>query len=63
MGWYIKIVQNGTVMAEYDFHEGLSRVISQLTAAVMNTSLYSPTHPQELQYIDKANTALAEILQ
>jgi HD-GYP domain-containing protein (c-di-GMP phosphodiesterase class II) len=50
-------------MAEYDFHEGLSRVISQLTAAVMNTSLYSPTHPQVAQYIDKANTVLTEILQ
>ena len=50
-------------MAEYDFHEGLSRVISQLTAAVTNTSLYSPTHPQVAQYIDKANIVLAEILQ
>jgi HD-GYP domain-containing protein (c-di-GMP phosphodiesterase class II) len=49
-------------MAEYDFHEGLSRVVSQLTAAVMNTSLYSPTHPQVAQYIDKANIVLAEIL-
>ncbi len=51
------------MMAEYDFHEGLSRVVSQLTAAVMNTSLYSPTHPQVAQYIDKANIVLAEILQ
>ncbi len=50
-------------MAQYDYHEGLTRVISQLTAAVMNTSLYSPTHPQVAQYIDKANTVLAEILQ
>ncbi|MDA8422248.1 MAG: HD domain-containing protein [Nitrospiraceae bacterium] len=50
-------------MAEYDFHEGLSRVVSQLTAAVMNTSLYSPTHPQVAQYIDKANIVLTEILQ
>ena len=50
-------------MAEYDFQEGLSRVVSQLTAAVMNTSLYSPTHPQVAQYIDKANIVLAEILQ
>jgi HD-GYP domain-containing protein (c-di-GMP phosphodiesterase class II) len=51
-----------TGMADYDFHEGLSRVISQLTAAVMNTSLYSPSHPQVAQYIDKANSVLAEIL-
>ncbi len=50
-------------MAEYDFYDGLSRVISQLTAAVMNTSLYSQTHPQVSQYIDKANTVLTEILQ
>lgn len=50
-------------MTEYDFHEGLSRVISQLTAAVMNTGLYSPTHPHVAQYIDKANAVLAEILQ
>jgi HD-GYP domain-containing protein (c-di-GMP phosphodiesterase class II) len=50
-------------MEQHDFHEGLSRVISQLTAAVTNTSLYSPTHPQVQQYIDKANTVLAEMLQ
>jgi len=50
-------------MADYDIHEGLSRVISQLTAAVVNTSLYSPTHPQVAQYADKAHIVLAEILQ
>lgn len=50
-------------MAEYDIHEGLSRVISQLTAAVTNTSLYSPTHPQVAQYVEKAHAVLAEILQ
>ena len=49
-------------MAEYDFHEGLSRVISQLTAAVTNTSLYSPTHPQVAQSLEKAHAALTEIL-
>jgi HD-GYP domain-containing protein (c-di-GMP phosphodiesterase class II) len=50
-------------MAEYDIHEGLSRVIAQLTAAVTNTSLYSPTHPQVAQYVEKAYAVLAEILQ
>ena len=50
-------------MAEYDIHEGLSRVIAQLTAAVTNTSLYSPTHPQVAQYVEKAHAVLAEILQ
>jgi HD-GYP domain-containing protein (c-di-GMP phosphodiesterase class II) len=50
-------------MAEYDIHEGLSRVIAQLTAAVTNTSLYSPAHPQVAQYVEKAHAVLAEILQ
>ena len=50
-------------MADYDIHEGLSRAISQLTAAVTNTSLYSPIHPQVAQYVEKAHAVLAEILQ
>jgi len=50
-------------MAAGDMHEGLSRVISQLTAAVTNTSLYSPNHPQVAQYVEKAHTVLAEMLQ
>jgi HD-GYP domain-containing protein (c-di-GMP phosphodiesterase class II) len=50
-------------MAEYDFHEGLSRVIAQLTAAITNTSLYSPTHPQVAQYVEKAHAVLADMLQ
>ncbi len=50
-------------MAEYDFHEGLSRVISQLTAAITNTSLYSPTHPRVAQYVEKAHAVLADMLQ
>jgi HD-GYP domain-containing protein (c-di-GMP phosphodiesterase class II) len=50
-------------MADYDIHEGLSRVISQLTAAVVNTGLYSQTHPQVAQYVEKAYVVLAEILQ
>jgi HD-GYP domain-containing protein (c-di-GMP phosphodiesterase class II) len=53
----------GTGMAEYDFHEGLSRVLSQLTAAVTNTSLYSSSHPQVGQYVEKAYTVLADMLQ
>jgi HD-GYP domain-containing protein (c-di-GMP phosphodiesterase class II) len=48
---------------DYDIHEGLSRVISQLTAAVVNTGLYSQTHPQVAQYVEKAYVVLAEILQ
>ncbi len=49
-------------MAEFDFHEGLSRVIAQLTAAVTNTSLYSATHPQVAAYIEKAYGVLADLL-
>ncbi len=49
-------------MADYDIHEELSRVISQLTAAVLNTGLYSATHPQVALYVDKAYVALSEIL-
>ncbi len=49
-------------MTEPDFHEGLSRVIAQLVAAVMNTSLYSPSHPQVMQYTDKAYGVLTELL-
>jgi len=49
-------------MAEYDFHEGLSRVISQLTAAITNMSLYSPSHPRVAQYVEKAHAVLADML-
>ena len=49
-------------MAEQDIQEGLSRVISQVTAAVTNTSLYSLDHPQVGQYIEKAYNALTEML-
>ncbi len=49
-------------MAEFDFNEGLSRVIAQLTAAVTNTSLYSATHPQVAAYIEKAYGVLADLL-
>jgi len=50
-------------MAEYDVHNELSRVIAQLTAAVTNTTLYSPTHPQVAQYVDKAYGLLQGLLQ
>jgi HD-GYP domain-containing protein (c-di-GMP phosphodiesterase class II) len=50
-------------MADYDFNEGLARVIAQLTAAITNTSLYAPTHPQVAQYVEKAHTVLTDMLQ
>jgi HD-GYP domain-containing protein (c-di-GMP phosphodiesterase class II) len=49
-------------LAEDDIHDGLSRVISLLTAAVTNTGLYSATHPQVAQYVDKAYTGLVDML-
>ncbi len=49
-------------MVDTDIHEGLSRIISLLTAAVTNTGLYSSAHPQVAQYIDKAYTALSNLL-
>lgn len=50
-------------MAERDIHHDLSHVIAQFTAAVTNTSLYSPTHPQVIQYVDKAYAVLKDLLQ
>ncbi len=50
-------------MADDDIHGQLSRVISLLTAAVLNTGLYSATHPQVAMYVEKAYVALSEILQ
>jgi HD-GYP domain-containing protein (c-di-GMP phosphodiesterase class II) len=49
-------------VAEDDIHEGLSRVISLLTAAVTNTGLYSPTHPQVAMYVEKAYAGLVDML-
>jgi len=50
-------------MAEQDFHEELGQVLAQLNAAVTNTSLYSPNHPQVAQYIEKAFILLQNLLQ
>jgi HD-GYP domain-containing protein (c-di-GMP phosphodiesterase class II) len=50
-------------MAEHDFHEDLGQVLAQLNAAVTNTSLYSPKHPQVAQYIEKAFILLQNLLQ
>lgn len=49
-------------MAEHDFHGELGQALAQLNAAVTNTSLYSPTHPQVAQYIEKAYTLLQNLL-
>jgi HD-GYP domain-containing protein (c-di-GMP phosphodiesterase class II) len=50
-------------MAERDAHAALTVVVAQLTAAVTNTTLYSPTHPQVAQYVDKAYGLLDTLLQ
>lgn len=50
-------------MEEVDVHEGLARVLAQVTAAVSNMGLYSPTHPQVAQYLDKAYDVLVNLLQ
>lgn len=49
-------------MADKDIHAELAQVVAQLTAAVTNTGLYSFSHPQVGQYIDKAHGVLNSVL-
>ena len=41
----------------------LSQVVSQLTAAITNVSLYPPTHPRVAPYIDRTHASLTEMLE
>jgi len=50
-------------MAEPVVHEELIKVVAQLTAAVTNIGLYSASHPQVGQYVDKTHAVLAGLLQ
>jgi hypothetical protein len=50
-------------MAEIDIHEEIAKIVAQLTAAVTNIGLYSSSHPQVGQYIDKTHAALMGLLQ
>jgi HD-GYP domain-containing protein (c-di-GMP phosphodiesterase class II) len=50
-------------MAEIEVHDELAKVVAQLTAAVTNIGLYSASHPQVGQYIDKTHVVLADLLQ
>ena len=50
-------------MAEADYQGELVQAIAQMTAAVTNTSLYSISHPQVGQYIDRSYQALTAFLQ
>jgi HD-GYP domain-containing protein (c-di-GMP phosphodiesterase class II) len=49
-------------ISDIDFPEALSMTISQVSAAVINTGLYSPDHPQVQHCIDRAYSLLVEIL-
>jgi HD-GYP domain-containing protein (c-di-GMP phosphodiesterase class II) len=49
-------------MSDLDTHERFLRVVSQLTAAVSNTRLYSLDHPYVEQYADAAYTELRDLL-
>lgn len=50
-------------MAEIDVHEEMAKIVAQLTAAVTNIGLYSASHPQVGQYVDKTHAALTGLLQ
>lgn len=50
-------------MTEQDLHHALGHMLSQITAAVTNTSLYSSAHPQVRQYMEKAYSVLNAMLQ
>jgi HD-GYP domain-containing protein (c-di-GMP phosphodiesterase class II) len=50
-------------MAEIDIHEEMARVVAQLTAAVSNIGLYTASHPQVGQYIDRTHAILEALLQ
>jgi HD-GYP domain-containing protein (c-di-GMP phosphodiesterase class II) len=49
-------------MTEIDTYGEIGRIVAQLTAAVTNTGLYSITHPQVGQYVEKAHAALTALL-
>ena len=50
-------------MPEIDIHEEMAKVVAQLTAAVTNIGLYTASHPQVGQYVDKTYAVLAGLLQ
>jgi len=49
-------------MADRDITEAIGPVLNQLNAAVTNTSLYSPTHPQVEQYVQRAYLLVQDML-
>jgi HD-GYP domain-containing protein (c-di-GMP phosphodiesterase class II) len=50
-------------MPEIDIHEEMAKVVAQLTAAVTNIGLYTASHPQVGQYVDRTHTVLSGLLQ
>jgi HD-GYP domain-containing protein (c-di-GMP phosphodiesterase class II) len=50
-------------MDQKGYFDKLSQVVSQLTAAVTNVSLYPPTHPRVAPYIDRTHASLTEMLE
>jgi HD-GYP domain-containing protein (c-di-GMP phosphodiesterase class II) len=50
-------------MADIEVYDELAKVVAQLTAAVTNIGLYSASHPQVGQYVDKTHAVLAGLLQ
>jgi HD-GYP domain-containing protein (c-di-GMP phosphodiesterase class II) len=50
-------------MPELDIQGEIAKVIAQLTAAATNIGLYTASHPQVGQYVDKTHTVLARLLQ
>jgi len=50
-------------MSEIDIHEEMTKVVVQLTAAVTNIGLYSASHPQVGQYVEKTHAVIEGLLQ
>jgi HD-GYP domain-containing protein (c-di-GMP phosphodiesterase class II) len=49
--------------SEFNFHNELFRLVTQLNSAIINTHLYSFTHPHVGQYVEKAYLSISEVLQ
>ena len=49
-------------MTDLDLHHDLFQVITQLNAAVTNTSFYSPTHPQVGKFVEASYEGLTHLL-
>jgi HD-GYP domain-containing protein (c-di-GMP phosphodiesterase class II) len=50
-------------MDQQGYFDQLSQVVSQLTAAITNVSLYPPTHPRVAPYINRTHDSLTAMLE